>query len=79
LEAQQHKKYAQTTPLDDGVSYLFCFAVVIGNNKNVIFENEILVILYFAFLRKEENQLAKYKEKKTCCVSASKLSMFCFV
>jgi hypothetical protein len=23
LEAQQHKKYAQTTPLDDGVSYLF--------------------------------------------------------
>jgi hypothetical protein len=27
LEAQQHKKYAQTTPLDDGVSslFLFCF------------------------------------------------------
>jgi hypothetical protein len=24
LEAQQHKKYAQTTPLDDGVSSLFC-------------------------------------------------------
>jgi hypothetical protein len=23
LEAQQHKKYAQTTPLDDGVSSLF--------------------------------------------------------
>jgi hypothetical protein len=29
LEAQQHKKYAQTTPLDDGVSsllfFVFCF------------------------------------------------------
>jgi hypothetical protein len=25
LEAQQHKKYAQTTPLDDGVSSLFLF------------------------------------------------------
>jgi hypothetical protein len=25
LEAQQHKKYAQTTPLDDGVSSLFIF------------------------------------------------------
>jgi hypothetical protein len=23
LKAQQHKKYAQTTPLDDGVSSLF--------------------------------------------------------
>jgi hypothetical protein len=23
LEAQQHKKYAQTTPLDDGISSLF--------------------------------------------------------
>jgi hypothetical protein len=23
LEAKQHKKYAQTTPLDDGVSSLF--------------------------------------------------------
>jgi hypothetical protein len=26
LEAQQHKKYAQTTPLDDDVSSLFVFA-----------------------------------------------------
>jgi hypothetical protein len=25
LEAQQHKKYAQTTPLDDGVSSLLFF------------------------------------------------------
>jgi hypothetical protein len=25
LEAQQHKKYAQTTPLDDGVSSLLIF------------------------------------------------------
>jgi hypothetical protein len=25
LEAQQHQKYAQTTPLDDGVSFLFIF------------------------------------------------------
>jgi hypothetical protein len=25
LEAQQHKKYARTTPLDDGVSCLFYF------------------------------------------------------
>jgi hypothetical protein len=23
LEAQQHKNYAQTTPLDDGISFLF--------------------------------------------------------
>jgi hypothetical protein len=29
LEAQQHKKYAQTTPLDDGVSSLFCIEVVL--------------------------------------------------
>jgi hypothetical protein len=28
LEAQQHKKYAQTTPLDDGVSSLFTFVFV---------------------------------------------------
>jgi hypothetical protein len=28
LEAQ-HKKYAQTTPLDDGVSSLFCFVSVL--------------------------------------------------
>jgi hypothetical protein len=28
LEAQQHKKYAQTTPLDDGVSSLFKFEVI---------------------------------------------------
>jgi hypothetical protein len=27
LEAQQHKKYAQTTPLDDGVSSLFLFTI----------------------------------------------------
>jgi hypothetical protein len=27
LEAQQHKKYAQTTPLDDGVSSLFKFFI----------------------------------------------------
>jgi hypothetical protein len=26
LEAQQHKKYAQTTPLDDGVSSLLNFS-----------------------------------------------------
>jgi hypothetical protein len=25
LETQQHKKYAQTTPLDDGFSFLFVF------------------------------------------------------
>jgi hypothetical protein len=29
LEAQQHKKYAQTTPLDDGVSSLLLFESVI--------------------------------------------------
>jgi hypothetical protein len=28
LEAQQHKKYAQTTPLDDGVSSLFHFIFI---------------------------------------------------
>jgi hypothetical protein len=28
LEAQQHKKYAQTTPLDDGVSSLFKFRFI---------------------------------------------------
>jgi hypothetical protein len=28
LEAQQHKKYAQTTPLDDGVSSLFRLLLV---------------------------------------------------
>jgi hypothetical protein len=33
LEPQQHKKYAQTTPLDDGVSSLFLF--------NFIFEKLI--------------------------------------
>jgi hypothetical protein len=31
LEAQQHKKYAQTTPLDDGVSSLLYYDIV----KNV--------------------------------------------
>jgi hypothetical protein len=29
LEAHQHKKYAQTTPLDDGVSSLFYFQTII--------------------------------------------------
>jgi hypothetical protein len=34
LEAQQHKKYAQTTPLDDGVSSLFVIIFQnIQNNK----------------------------------------------
>jgi hypothetical protein len=28
LEAQQHKKYAQTTPLDDGVSSLFEYEII---------------------------------------------------
>jgi hypothetical protein len=28
LEAQQHKKYAQTTPLDDGVSSLFKYYII---------------------------------------------------
>jgi hypothetical protein len=28
LEAQQHKKYAQTTPLDDGVSFLFIIEII---------------------------------------------------
>jgi hypothetical protein len=28
LEAQQHKKYPQTTPLDDGVSSLFFFVFI---------------------------------------------------
>jgi hypothetical protein len=29
LEAQQHKKYAQTTPLDDGVSSLFLYTLLL--------------------------------------------------
>jgi hypothetical protein len=36
LEAQQHKKYAQTTPLDDGVSSLLLldlFGLVIVSNN----------------------------------------------
>jgi hypothetical protein len=28
LEAQQHKKYAQTTPLDDGVSSLLKYVLL---------------------------------------------------
>jgi hypothetical protein len=28
LQAKQHKKYAQTTPLDDGVSSLFCVEMI---------------------------------------------------
>jgi hypothetical protein len=41
LEAQQHKKYAQTTPLDDGVSSLFPFQFInfISNIKLSDFEN----------------------------------------
>jgi hypothetical protein len=35
LEAQQHMKYAQTTPLDDGVSYLLV--------------NEINTFMYFDY------------------------------
>jgi hypothetical protein len=35
LEAQQHKKYAQTTPLDDGVSSLF-ISISIDEQKTII-------------------------------------------
>jgi hypothetical protein len=38
LEAQQHKKYAQTTPLDDGVSSLFHFVFVFTFRTNDFFE-----------------------------------------
>jgi hypothetical protein len=33
LEAQQHKKYAQTTPLDDEVSFLFYLVFIICTEK----------------------------------------------
>jgi hypothetical protein len=39
LEAQQHKKYAQTTPLDDGVSSLFNDAFI-KLNTSVLQERE---------------------------------------
>jgi hypothetical protein len=42
LEAQQHKKYAQTTPLDDGVSSLFIADI---NDVLDIFEN-VRVLAY---------------------------------
>jgi hypothetical protein len=36
LEAQQHKKYAQTTQLDDGVSSLFVLSIIIYSTKHFI-------------------------------------------
>jgi hypothetical protein len=41
LEAQQHKKYAQTTPLDDGVSSLFIYCIYIKNKMEII--NRIII------------------------------------
>jgi hypothetical protein len=41
LEAQQHKKYAQTTPLDDGVSsllqlYWFLISNISGRTETIL-------------------------------------------
>jgi hypothetical protein len=51
MEAQQHKKYAQTTPLDDGVSSLFkmvlCVDLEIKRFFFVLFE----LNLFYSFIR----------------------------
>jgi hypothetical protein len=44
LDAQQHKKYAQTTPLDDGVSYLYYFENVRENSNNSVCNQYSIVL-----------------------------------
>jgi hypothetical protein len=53
LEAQQHKKYAQTTPLDDGVSSLFNFKLF-KKNGNIYFKhfyNNVIAKVDFVLLK----------------------------
>jgi hypothetical protein len=42
LEAQQHKNYAQTTPLDDGVYPLLSFEID-GNYRYSVFPTTFMV------------------------------------
>jgi hypothetical protein len=46
LEAQQHKKYAQTTPLDDGVSFLLFINFKGSNSKAVLFQNISFIVCF---------------------------------
>jgi hypothetical protein len=41
LEAQQHKKYAQTTPLEDGVSSLFISKTIALQKDNKLAKNYV--------------------------------------
>jgi hypothetical protein len=52
LEAQQHKKYAQTTPLDDGVSSLFKMVLYVNLEIERIFFCILFELkLFYSFIR----------------------------